>query len=456
VISRDKYLLLFGTKVVVMEIPESVRDDLESRANVVGTCLGERRVNGQPTGEEVVIVLVSRKHPSDRINNEDLIPETVKIDGQDAKTDVQEIGEPRIQAVETQPVERRPDRTRRWRPAPAGVSFGHPETTAGTLGSPPLLDEKGNTVVLTNAHIGAPIGVASKGDPVYQPGPADGGTEEDTLGELREWSEISQTEPNTTDSALVTVDREVMKNTILEIGPLVGIEDDTPNMRATHTKSGRTTGVTTGDQRGYDARVKVRGYYDEPVVFEGVGVFSPMSAGGDSGSLIGIERDDGFHATHLLFAGSDRTTLGIPLSAVQDEHGVLKPVKTTQSVRSFHEQVRRALVDGYGPSAVTNGDDNGPDFLVTTPFVRLAVVVAGIDGTETTVSSAVGQALVHASDQRDLVPLVVYPADEHNTPNALDSSDTSDISNASAASDLPAAFDALGAYVAFAPLSRSE
>lgn len=397
-----------------MELPESVRDDLESRANVVGTCLGERRVNGRPTGEESVIVLVSRKQPRDQVSSEDLIPETVEIDGQNVRTDVQEIGEPRIQAVETQPVERRPDRKRRWRPAPAGVSFGHSEVTAGTLGSPPLLDENGRTVVLTNSHIAAPIDVATEGDSIYQPGPADGGTEEDTLGTLREWSEISRTEPNTTDSALVTVDREVVKNTVLEIGSLVSIGSDDgngpPDMRATYAKSGRTTGVTTGSQRGRDARIKVRGYYEEPVVFEGVAVFGPMSAGGDSGSLIGIERDDGFHATHLLFAGSDRSTLGIPLSVVQDEHGELNPIKSNQGERSFHEEVRSALVDGYGPSAVTDGSENGLDFLVTTPFARLAVTVASGG----TVFDAVGRALVHANKQQDTVPLVVYPADEHS------------------------------------------
>jgi hypothetical protein len=415
-----------------MRIPESVRDDLESRANVVGTAVGTRRVNGRPTGEETIIVLVSRKQPSDQVSSEDLVPKTVEIDGQDTRTDVQEIGEPRIQAVETQPVERRPNRKQRWRPAPAGVSFGHPEVTAGTLGSPPLLNENGDTVVLTNSHIAAPIDAASKGDSIYQPGPADSGTEEDTLGTLREWSEISQTESNTTDSAVVSVDRDVMKNTVLEIGSLVSIGDGggspPSDTRATYTKSGRTTGVTTGSQRGYDARVKVRGYYDEPVVFEGVGVFSPMSAGGDSGSLIGIKRDDGFHATHLLFAGSDRTTLGIPLSAVQDEHGTLKPIESNQKERSFREQVRRALVDGYGPSAVTDAGEDS-DFLVTTPFVRLSVVVARGGA----MFDAVGRALIHASERQDATPLVVYPADEHSENH-----------------------DALGDQVVMVPLSRTE
>lgn len=399
-----------------MELPESVRDELESRANVVGTCLGKRRINDRPTDEDAIIVLVSTKQSSEDLSDTDLIPETVEIDGEEIRTDVQEIGEPRAQAIgaTTQPAEiERPDRKRRWRPAPAGVSFGHPEVTAGTLGSPPLQTNNGDRVVLTNAHIAAPLDVATTGDPVYQPGPTDGGTETDTLGTLAEFSAISENKPNTTDSALVRVDRGIAKNEILGIGQLAGIEPGTneANRNATYTKSGRTTGVTDGDLRGYDARVKVGGYYDEPVVFEGVTMFGPMSAGGDSGSLIGIERDDGFYATHLLFAGSDQSTIGIPMATVQEEHGSLKPIARSTNQNEFDEQVHRALVNGYGPSAVStgNGGAAGPEFVVTTPFVRLVVTVAR----EGELFDAVGRALTHANGT-DTAPVVVYPESVHD------------------------------------------
>lgn len=218
-----------------------------------------------------------------------------------------------------------PDRERRWRPVPAGVSFGHNDISAGTLGSPPLETEDGTTVVLTNAHVAAPVGIAEPDDAIYQPGPADGGTADDVVGTLVEGSEIAPNEPNTTDSAIVEVDPSTFASTILGIGEFAGFTD--PETDATYTKSGRTTGVTTGDLRGRDARIKVRGYHDEPTTFEGIDVFGPMSAAGDSGSLIGIEREDGFYATDLLFAGSDRTTLAIPIDAVEAAHGDLEPLK---------------------------------------------------------------------------------------------------------------------------------
>lgn len=302
-----------------MEIPDAIREDLESRDNVVGTACGPKRVDDQPTGEDCVIVLVSRKLPEAQLAEADRVPPEVEIDGRRVQTDVQEVGDLRAQATATRSAEQ-PDRTRRWRPAPAGVSVGHPETSAGTLGSPVLEAEDGTTVVLTNAHVAAPIGDARPGDDVLQPGPADGGTPGDAIGTLVEFADVEREEPNATDSALVEVDPADVTEEALGIGPVVGFAE--PTTDATYTKSGRTTGVTTGDLRGRDARIRVGGYYDEPVVFEGVAVFGPMSAAGDSGSLIGID-DGGFRPTHLLFAGSDRATLAVPMAAVQAEHGPL-------------------------------------------------------------------------------------------------------------------------------------
>jgi hypothetical protein len=304
-----------------MEIPESVRDDIEARANVVGTAIGPKRVGDRPTDEEALIVLVSRKLPETQLAEADRVPAEIEFDDRKCKTDVQEVGDLRAQAT-AEPAER-PDRERRWRPAPAGVSFGHVETTAGTLGSPPLETEGGETVVLTNAHVAAPIGTAEPGDDVLQPGPADGGTDDDVVGTLVDGSEIRPDEPNTTDSAVVAVDPADFENAVLGIGEFAGFAE--PPTDATFTKSGRTTGVTTGDLRGRDARIRVRGYHEEPTVFTGIDVFGPMSAAGDSGSLIGIETDDGFRATDLLFAGSDRTTLAVPMDAVEAEHGELTP-----------------------------------------------------------------------------------------------------------------------------------
>lgn len=249
--------------------------------------------------------------------------------------------------------------------------------SAGTLGSPPLETDDGETVVLTNAHVAAPMGQATAGDPILQPGPEDGGeppegwrssseagsdgdevdSVADTIGTLSEWSEIGPNGPNTTDSALVDVDPNDVKRTILGVGPLVGFTDTDIEADEEYIKSGRTTGVTTGDLRGRDTRIRVGGFGPEPVVFEGVDLFGPMSARGDSGSLIGIDDPDngGFTATNLLFAGSDEATIGVPMASIEGEHGTLTPLGDADGDETgdgkqpigFHDRVRDRLEAEY-------------------------------------------------------------------------------------------------------------
>lgn len=384
-----------------MDIPDEVRDDLESRANVVGTASGPKRVRGQSTGEEAIVVLVRRKVPESELDPDDRVPDEIEVDGRQVKTDVQEVGDVRFQATARRPASE-PDRERRWRPAPAGVSLGHPAVTAGTLGSPPLETEGGRTVVLTNAHVAAPLDDARAGDEIYQPGPSDGGTEDDVLGTLAEFSEIAPDEPNATDSALVEVDPADVTNTVLGVGEFAGFAE--PRLDATYTKSGRTTGVTTGELRNRDARISVRGYHDEPTVFTGVDVFGPMSSAGDSGSLIGIA-DGGFRATHLLFAGSDRATMAIPLDAVEDEHGALSPYRAADQPDrdgAFADAVEARLTAAFGRDAVSRGGD--VDFRVASA-VDLAVAAANGEGALT---DAAGRAL-GAADSGD-VPVLAHPA----------------------------------------------
>ncbi|MEM4781539.1 MAG: hypothetical protein QXG03_08280 [Halalkalicoccus sp.] len=319
----------------MVTVPQSVRDRLESLPHVVGTAVGKKRVGGRRTDETCVVVFVDRKVPETQLSDGEIVPETVECDGETLSTDVQEVGD--VTALSVRPATE-PERTERLRPAPGGVSIAHPAISAGTMGSTVLEAEDGESVVLTNAHVAAPEG-ANEGDPVLQPGPEDGGEEGDDIGRLREWSEISTDEPNTTDSALVSVDPADIDEEILGIGPLVGFAEAEIESDETYTKSGRTTGVTTGELRGRDARIEVGGFGGGVAVFEGVDLFTSMGDGGDSGSLIGVE-DGGFRATNLLFAGSPEATIGVPIEAVEAEHGEL------------------SVVGGGGPE---NGDEGGGD-----------------------------------------------------------------------------------------------
>jgi hypothetical protein len=80
-------------------------------------------------------------------------------------------------------------------------------------------------------------------------------------------------------------------------------------------KSGRSTGLTTGQITVIDTTVNVS-YGEKSAQFEGQIVTGPMSAPGDSGSL--LVAGDSLHAVGLLFAGSDQSTVFNPIQDVLD------------------------------------------------------------------------------------------------------------------------------------------
>ncbi len=81
-------------------------------------------------------------------------------------------------------------------------------------------------------------------------------------------------------------------------------------------KSGRTTGLSTGEITVLDATVDVSYGLFQSARFEGQIVTGPMSSPGDSGSL--LVAGDSQLAVGLLFAGSDQATIHNPIQAVLD------------------------------------------------------------------------------------------------------------------------------------------
>jgi hypothetical protein len=69
------------------------------------------------------------------------------------------------------------DTTAKYRPAPIGVSVGHPAITAGTLGA--RVTDGTNVYILSNNHVLANINQATINDPIIQPGTYDGGESPD-------------------------------------------------------------------------------------------------------------------------------------------------------------------------------------------------------------------------------------------------------------------------------------
>lgn len=308
------------------------------RDNVVGVGVGYKVQRGKQMDELCLLVLVTKKLPVEAVEPKALVPKS--IDG--VNTDVIEVGV--IRAHQS--------RTDRWRPIPAGVSIGHYKITAGTFGCMVRDQASNGRLIISNNHVLANSNDAELGDPILQPGPADGGgVDDDVVARLERFAPISFNEEPPTcgiamgvasfinqlaallgsqhrlipirqdPQAINQVDAAVAKpvggveisDEILDIGVIGGVTPAKLGMRV--RKSGRSTGFTTGVITVMEATVDVN-YGDRAARFDSQLISTSMSAPGDSGSLLVAE--DSLLAVGLLFAGSDQVTIYNPIQIVLD------------------------------------------------------------------------------------------------------------------------------------------
>ena len=301
---------------------------LLARENVIATGVGYKVTDGRRTPTPAIVCSVTRKVPSASLSSAALVPRA--IDG--TETDVVETG--RIRALQPP--------TGRFRPAPGGVSIGHRDITAGTLGC--LVRRNGETFILSNNHVLANSNDAQVGDAILQPGPVDGGTiATDHIANLEAFVPIDYAVPeppsdcnvaagvigflnavcrligsqtryrsvsirqatNLVDAAIARpLAPEDVKDEILGIGVIQGTVPGTLGLNV--KKSGRTTGVTTGEILQVDVTVDVQYGAGRVARFTDQLLAGAMSQGGDSGSAVLDEQN---RLTGLLFAGSDNTTI---------------------------------------------------------------------------------------------------------------------------------------------------
>lgn len=315
----------------LQRLVEEHRQELFSLPNVVGVAVGHKRRGGEVSDQPSVVVLVRKKVPLAQLAPGEVVPTEL----QGVPTDVVEVGD--LKALEALP--ETPDdpalRRRKLRPAVPGLSLGHYRITAGTLGAVVYDQATGEPLILSNNHVLAnsqtPRGRrAAPGDPVYQPGPYDGGTAADTLAVLHRYVPLrfptarrkSLPGPATTaapapvsnlvDAALARpLSTDLVHPEILGLGPVTGVT--AAELEQAVKKSGRTTGCTDGQVTALHASVQVGYEAGKTATFVDQVVLSPMSQGGDSGSLI---VDGSGRAVALLFAGSSSATIASPIAAV--------------------------------------------------------------------------------------------------------------------------------------------
>jgi len=298
---------------IVRAAKRACEKDFLANKNVVGVGVGYKEAGGEKTGELAVIVSVVEKGT---YRAGDKIPAAV----QGIKTDIQQTG--KFYAL----------RTGKHRPAPGGVSIGHPSITAGTLG---CLVRKGEEVfILSNNHVLAASNQADLGDPIVQPGSHDGGTvEADQIATLEDFVRVEflfecpaaaatvwtlnalcraigsgyqyyairpQQAMNLVDAAIAKpLSPTLVIPEILEIGEPTGSVVGELGMEV--QKSGRTTGLTAGKITQVDLTVQVL-YGNNIALFTDQLQADAGCGGGDSGSAV-LDLEN--RVVGLLFAGPE-------------------------------------------------------------------------------------------------------------------------------------------------------
>ncbi len=307
------------------------REALLGRTNVVATGVGFKVTEAGRTPTLSIVCSVVEKLPLTALSARDIVPKSVS----GVPTDVVATGVIRaLDVPEAFPP------TGRFRPAPGGVSIAHKDVTAGTLG---CLVRRGDEVfILSNNHVLANSNAAAVGDSILQPGPVDGGREpEDRIAVLDAFIPVvlaggesscafargaasvanalarlvgssarlqavsTRTTENLVDAALARpLDPGAVSTEILGFGPIAGVAR--AELGSAITKSGRTTGVTTGEILQVDVTVDVQYGQGAVARFTDQVMAGAMSAGGDSGSAI---LDAQGNLVGLLFAGSEQSTI---------------------------------------------------------------------------------------------------------------------------------------------------
>jgi len=275
-----------------------------------------------------------------------------------------------IKVLESGEFEANQYRLQGHRPAPGGISIGHFAISAGTLGG--IVYIGGLRYILSNNHVLANMNFASIGDPIYQPGPYDGGGPSDQIGTLHSYETIifnDPSNPNYVDAALCVPDDQVdVNNYIYEYGYYSGVNNAYVGQDL--TKSGRTTGVTLGYVDYFTGLISIfygpgyTGYFDDQIIVQGSGM--DWGSPGDSGSLVVDPAT--MEAIGIHFAGA--AWLGVVNRApmVQAALGFTWDAGSSSSSSSFSSSFSSSSSQSSSESSVSSSESSSSWSSVSTSF----------------------------------------------------------------------------------------
>lgn len=339
------------------------KKSLFKNPNVTLVGEGLKRVNGEIQYDKngkplkAIVIGVDTKKSICELDPKDVLPKKVGLIRR-KKTDVIETGIIRAYSV--------PDYQKKVRPLNMGIGCGHFKVTAGSDGyhvkaelpntiqyqntvrstglldwlrklwnwiighdepdpipDPPDPNPIGTKVInglISNNHIGANSTVdgegASIGDPFLQPAAYDGGKlSTDIVGKLAAFIDLKSNKSNLVDASLIEIREDVpVQDKIFGLDIPISKQIKEAELGDEVFKMGRTTGLTWGIVTVIKATERV--WFDndiltfiDQVVIEGKNGIM-FSDGGDSGSSIWKVIGNIAYPVLLLFAGSDKITIG--------------------------------------------------------------------------------------------------------------------------------------------------
>lgn len=295
---------------------------------------GLHAVGASLRGEPFISLYFRSEEEADRFQEEQLLPPAMNDMLRIRVTAPALLAPPLDLDVNTgEPEDCSSKRRMRHRPVQGGISSGHLDISAGTLGAICRVSGfDGEVFALSNNHVFANVNLATKGDAIWQPGPLDNGASADKIGILHDFVPIrlGSRAVNVMDAALCRLanagDAVFQVCSIGELGSPVEHEEG-----MAVKKHGRTTGLTHGfvEDESYDALVgmdhedpSVIARFVNQILIRQADVAVPIGLGGDSGSLVVTENNE---PVGLYIAGPEGGEYGIanPIGKVMEKLKIL-------------------------------------------------------------------------------------------------------------------------------------
>lgn len=234
---------------------------------------------------------------------------------------------PQVRLLESE--EGRAPLCKRCVPLEMGVSVGHANGGAGTLGA--FIGTPDGNAILSNNHVLALLNTASKGDPIYHPGKPHKTplALQNRIGRLSDYNLLDSGDRNKFDAATAVLDPDVdFRANVIPSGlrcpaqgkkvtrvleeVAFGPEDEVWKIGcSTGFTRGRVTAVGVSDLTVWTSAGNM--VFDDVIEIRGLRSSHPFTSAGDSGSLVFTDRLEAF-GLHFSGGSARRDGKSVPVS----------------------------------------------------------------------------------------------------------------------------------------------